>query len=49
MNSDSSRPSFLIRHPWLFVIVAFALLLGAWSSLIAVAVRNRPALVEPQR
>ncbi|BCU78519.1 hypothetical protein [Luteolibacter sp. LG18] len=49
MNSNTSRSSFIDRHPWWFVIAAFALLLGAWSSLIAVAVRNRPEMVETRR
>lgn len=47
MNSDIHRTSFIVRHPWLFVLAAFALLLGAWSSLIVVAVGNRPQMVEP--
>lgn len=42
----SSRPGFLIRHPWLFVLFAFMLLLGAWSTLIFVAIKHAPAKVE---
>lgn len=51
MNSKTleSRPGFLIRHPWLFVLLAFALLLGAWSTLITVAVKNAPQQVEVKR
>lgn len=43
------RPGFLVRHPWLLVVLAFALLLGAWSTLITVAVKNSPQQVEVKR
>lgn len=33
------------RHPWLLVVLAFALLLSAWTSLIIVAVKNQPEMV----
>ena len=51
MNSQTlgSRPGFLIRHPWLLVVLAFALLLGAWSTLITIAVKNSPQQVEVGR
>ncbi len=46
MNPIENRSAFLIRHPWIFVVLAFALLLGAWSTLIAVAVKHSPQQVE---
>jgi hypothetical protein len=50
MNTTlETRPGFLVRHPWLLVLLAFALLLGAWSTLIAVAVKNSPQQVEVKR
>lgn len=33
------------KRPWLFIWVAFALLIGAWALLITVAVRNAPVSV----
>lgn len=48
-HSLESRPGFLVRHPWLLVVLAFALLLGAWSTLITVAVKNSPQQVEVER
>ena len=48
-NSIESRPGFLIRHPWLLVVLAFVLLLGAWSTLITIAVKNSPQQVEVSR
>jgi hypothetical protein len=43
MNSAlETRPGFFVRHPWLFVVFAFLLLLGAWSTLITVALKHAP-------
>ena len=39
------RP-FFVRHPWLFVVFAFGLLLGGWSTLIVVAVKSAPQRIE---
>lgn len=36
----------LRRHPWLWIIVAFLLLIGAWTALISIAVKNKPASIE---
>lgn len=43
MNAVSS---FLCRHPWLFVVFAFALLIGAWSTLISLAAKYGPQQIE---
>jgi hypothetical protein len=40
------RPGFFVRHPWLFVFFAFALLCGAWSTLIVVAIKEAPQVIE---
>jgi hypothetical protein len=42
-------PSFLIRRPWLLVVLAFALLLGAWSTLITIAAKHSPTVIEVNR
>ena len=33
--------STLNRNPWIYVVVAFSVLIAAWATLIAVAVKNR--------
>ena len=33
------------RHPWIFVVLAFGLLLGAWTSIIVLAVKHGPEKV----
>lgn len=38
--------SFLNRHPWIYVVLAFAVLIGAWSALISLAVKNKPQTIE---
>ncbi|MCW1923371.1 hypothetical protein OKA05_12470 [Luteolibacter arcticus] len=44
--STEPRAGFFVRHPWLFVCFAFALLCGAWSALIVVAIKQAPQVVE---
>jgi hypothetical protein len=46
MNPVEPRPGFLVRHPWLFVVLAFAVLITAWTALITVAVKHAPQQVE---
>ena len=41
--------SFLQRHPWLLVVLAFALLIGAWSTLIPIAVKHSPQTIEVKK
>ena len=38
--------SFLSRHPWIYVVLAFALLIGAWSTLISLAAKYAPQTIE---
>jgi hypothetical protein len=44
--NQAPRPGFLARHPWLFVVLAFALLIGAWTTLITVATKHAPQVIE---
>lgn len=46
MSSHDKKPGFLVRHPWILVFLAFALLLGAWGTLITIAVKHAPEQVE---
>jgi len=41
--------AFVSRNPWLYVVLAFAVLLSAWSALITVAVKVAPQQVEVKR
>ena len=41
--------AFISRNPWLYVVLAFVLLLGAWSALISVAVKISPQQVEVRK
>jgi hypothetical protein len=38
--------AFINRHPWLYIVFAFLLLIGAWSTLISIAVKHTPQQVE---
>jgi hypothetical protein len=33
-------------RPWLLVVLAFIILIGAWTALILIAGRNKPEPVE---
>ena len=49
MSNPETKPSFLTRHPWLYVCLAFGLLLGAWTTLITVAKKHAPQVIEVQK
>ncbi len=34
------------KRPWLWVVVAFILLIAAWTTLITISVKNQPEMVE---
>lgn len=36
----------ICKRPWLLIVFWFLLFMAAWSSLIVVAVKNRPQAVE---
>ena len=46
MNTVSA---FLSRSPWIYVVLAFAVLLGAWSTLISVAIKYSPQQIEVKK
>ncbi|MFM2242409.1 MAG: hypothetical protein RLZ97_1264 [Verrucomicrobiota bacterium] len=35
------------KTPWIFVVLAFLLLIGAWAALITIAKRNAPQQIDP--
>lgn len=41
-----SLTEFLSRHPWIYVVLAFVLLIGAWSTLISIAMKHTPPQIE---
>ncbi len=42
----SIMKAFINRHPWLYIVFAFLLLISAWSTLISIAVKHTPQQVE---
>ena len=47
--NQPSRPGFLVRHPWILVVLAFALLIGAWTTLITVAAKHAPQVIDVRK
>lgn len=42
----TKRPGKGTRNLWFWVILAFLILITAWSTLIVIAARNQPELIE---
>ena len=40
---------FVFRNPWIYIVLAFVLLLAAWSTLISIAVKHTPQQIEVTR
>ena len=38
--------AFANRNPWIYIVLAFVVLLAAWSTLISVAVEYSPQTIE---
>ena len=48
-SETRKKPTF---RPWVFLVIAFMLLITAWSTLIVIAIRHSPeriSIVQPQR
>ncbi len=43
----TDKPAWLWRNAWIFVVLAFLLLVAAWTVFIIIAQKNKPLLVEP--
>lgn len=41
--------ALLARHPWLYVVFAFAALIAAWTTFISLAVKYSPQQIEVKR
>lgn len=41
-----SISSCLARHPWLYIVLAFLVLITAWSTLITVAIKHSPQTIQ---
>ncbi|MBE7498560.1 MAG: hypothetical protein HS117_26780 [Verrucomicrobiaceae bacterium] len=44
-SDTASGPGFFGRRPWLWVVAAFVVLLGAWTALFYIAMNNQPEVV----
>ncbi len=38
--------SFLRQRPWIWIVLAFLVLIAAWAVLLKIATEHRPASVE---
>ena len=38
--------AFISNNPWIYIVLAFVLLLAAWSTLITVAIKHSPQVVQ---
>ena len=47
MTDDDSHAGtpFIHRRPWIILVVIFAVLIGAWTTMIIIASKNRPEKV----
>ena len=36
------------NRPWLWIVVAFLLLIGAWTTLISIAITHQPATIQTE-
>jgi hypothetical protein len=41
--------AFVYRNPWVYIVLVFLVLFGAWSMLISIAVKNSPQQIEVKR
>ncbi len=46
MNPMKHITSFVSRNPWIYVVLAFAVLVAAWSTLISIAIKHSPQQIE---
>lgn len=44
-TTDNPDTPFIHRHPWIILVIIFAILIGAWTIMIVIASRNRPEKV----
>ncbi|MGL5019914.1 MAG: hypothetical protein ACRDBP_17395 [Luteolibacter sp.] len=40
---------FIHRNPWLYIVLAFIVLIAAWSALITIAIKHTPERIEVRR
>jgi hypothetical protein len=40
------RPNLFNRHPWLYVVLAFLLLIAAWATLFTITMKNQPQVIQ---
>jgi len=39
------QPNFFNRHPWLYVVLAFLVLIAAWATLFSITMNNQPEVI----
>lgn len=40
---------FLNRNPWIYVVLVFLILIGAWFTIISLAIKHGPEEIEVKR
>ena len=48
-NSETKPRGIESRSLWLWVLLAFVILISAWTTLIIIASNNQPELIEIQQ
>ncbi len=44
-KSETAGTGFIASRPWLWVVLAFVVLLSAWGTLFYIALNNQPEVV----
>ncbi len=44
-NGSMANTPFIHRHPWIILVIIFAILICAWTTMYVVASKNRPEKV----
>ena len=40
---------FFNRHPWIYVVLAFGLLIGGWTTIVILSSKHRPEEIKVKR
>ena len=46
LSTHNPTDPMIVKRPWLLIVLAFLLLIGAWTALISIAVKHAPQQIE---
>lgn len=49
LDPTTARRRSLLQSLWFWVVLAFLILIGSWSTIIVLAVKNKPGAIELER